>query len=223
MNRKLLLKSDRYWGKISPMIKSHIRLFAAMSAAAALACAAPAATVAHIAVPPPEYADGESSSMATVPARGPSERTVEVKLSFSASPTNNAEFALADSRLPEADATVLTAGWDLGEWVVAGPRPGQRLAVAAGPSTAGSRMLIMGMRLDGRGNVARVWFEGQAGGGAPVAIGFGPGAQDTILSWLADSGGAWDSLLATSRGHGDASQVSASLGLAADSSVIIVR
>ena len=194
-----------------------------MLAAVTLACAAPAATVAHTAVPPPEYADGESSSAAAVPARGPSDRTVEIKLSFNASPTNNAELALADSRLPEADATVLTAGWDLGEWVVAGPRPGQRLAVAADPSTAGPRTFTMGMRLDRSGVPVRVWFEGQAGGGAPAAIGFGAGAQDTILPWLAGGAGAWDSLLATSRGHGDASQVSASLGLAADSLTIIVR
>ena len=222
MNRKLLLKRRSGQDIILAMLKCpHVKLLAAVSAAA-LACAVPAATVAHIAVPPSECADGESAAVAAVPARGPSDRTVEIKLSFNASPTNNAEFALADSRLPEADATVLSAGWDLGEWVVAGPRPGQRLS-AADPSAAGPRTFTMGMRLDGRGNVARVWFEGRAGSGAPAAIGFGPGAQETILSWLAGGGGSWDSLLATSRGNGNGTPASLVARVIEDGTLLMVR
>jgi hypothetical protein len=204
-------------------INLHKRLFSAVAAASMLlAHTAAAAVVARAAVPAPQYADGEASAETMLPAPGPADRVVEVTLAFTASPTNNAELALVGSLRPEADATLLTVAWDLGEWVVTGPRPGQRLsAAAAGPSAEGPRELLAGLRLDRAGAPARVWLTERAGSGAPVAIGFGPGAQETILSWLAEGPGAWDTLRAASRGG--AGPVSASAGFTADASIILVR
>ena len=217
MNRKLLLKSGSHWGKIPPMTKSHIRLFAAVSAAVALAHA-PASAV-RLDAPAPEYADGEVSVWTPLPLAGASTRTLEIRLSFESTPTNNVEavfgrgFGAGDFSCP--DGTAAAVGWD-GGWFLAGDRLRQPFPAGAAGQPDGPRTLLIRMRIAPSGEPLSVAFEAD---GAPLAFaGLDP---EALLRWLAP--GRWDSLQLTARNNGGGGPASLEARVIGDGTLLMVR
>jgi len=161
---------------------------------------------------------GETVAKAGMPELFPTARTMEIKLSLDASPSNGAEVTLGGAwqgALPEPGKIAFVLGWDRGEWYIRGDRLRKRFTgTAVNPSSLGPRVLTARVRLDPDGMPVSVSFNS---GGQPVL--FAGLEADALLPWLDPRG--WESVRVTARGG--ASNVSAEVRYVADGSVFILR
>jgi hypothetical protein len=169
---------------------------------------------------PVAFADGEASAETSLPAPGPEERLLVVRLAFNASPTNNVEFALSTMDGEEE----LVLGWDYGcEWFARGGRflEGWLTAPAAGGPPSGRRALTLAAVFSRKsGMPVRAALDADG-----VAVGFtGPG-QEALLAWLSALGGHGRPLRVsvTARGCETPGQISLTATFMREGSAVIVR
>jgi len=199
-------------------INPHLKLFFVVSAFMVSAQVMAATTLMRVDAPPPVNLNGEAHAAKGMPGFFPAARTLKITLALDASSANAAAVTFGKAwqgYLPEPEKIAVILGYDRGEWYIRGDRLRKKFTDAAvNPSSAGSRIFTVRVRLDADGLPVSAVFTAD---GAPVS--FAGLETDALLSWLDPSG--WESVRVTARGG--SSNVSAEVKFIADGTALILR
>ena len=164
-------------------------------------------------VPPPAFADTESTTNAPLPAAMVARaRLVTARVALVATPSNNVSAAFGAAREPggpllQGDES-LALGWDAGAWFVSSP--------AVPPDGTGERALVLSMRLAASGRP--IAFEAREEGSTNALF---AALSSAPPDWLFSR--SWNAARLDVRGAGPRGAEAASLRLDTDAGILIRR